>query len=136
MFGKKKKNLSNIASDLYDFLEEADTLYIKAFETRSVGVLKTHFTRDCCIAISRWIVAEASSRYFSEERFRTTTWTIEQETTDKVVIRKQCVYKDVRLTATRAMKISDDYAELWNVLVSPEEYWVASVQSVALSEGL
>lgn len=130
MFGKKKKNKqTGIADDLYEFLEEADKLYIRAFETRSIGLLKDYFTRNCCMAISRWIVAEASSRYFSEERFRNTTWEILEESSAQVVLRKQCVYRDVRLTASRSMKISDDYEELWTVEVSPEEYWVSSVVS-------
>lgn len=129
MFGKKKNKQTGIADDLYEFLEEADKLYIRAFETRSIGLLKDYFTRDCCLAISRWIVAEASSRYFSEERFRNTTWVILEESSAQVVLRKQCVYRDVRLTASRSMKISDDYEELWTIEVSPEEYWVSSVVS-------
>lgn len=127
MFGKKNNKQTGIADDLYEFLEEADKLYIRAFETRSIGLLKDYFTRDCCMAISRWIVAEASSRYFSEERFRNTTWEILEESSTQVVLRKQCVYRDVRLTASRSMKISDDYEELWTIQVSPEEYWVSSV---------
>lgn len=129
MFGKKNNKQTGIADDLYEFLEEADKLYIRAFETRSIGLLKDYFTRDCCMAISRWIVAEASSRYFSEERFRNTTWEILEESSTQVVLRKQCVYRDVRLTASRSMKISDDYEELWTIKVSPEEYWVSSVVS-------
>lgn len=129
MFDKKKNKQTGIADDLYEFLEEADKLYIRAFETRSIGLLKDYFTRDCCLAISRWIVAEASSRYFSEERFRNTTWEILEESSAQVVLRKQCVYRDVRLTASRSMKISDDYEELWTIEVSPEEYWVSSVVS-------
>lgn len=131
MFGfkKKKKKQTDIADDLYEFLEEADKLYIRAFETRSIGILKEYFTRDCCLAISRWIVAEASSRYFSEERFRNTTWEISEESSTQIVLRKQCVYRDVRLTASRTMKVSDDYEEMWTVAVSPDEYWVTSVVS-------
>lgn len=129
MFGFKKKKQTDIADDLYEFLEEADKLYIRAFETRSIGILKEYFTRDCCLAISRWIVAEASSRYFSEERFRNTTWEISEESSTQIVLRKQCVYRDVRLTASRTMKVSDDYEETWTVAVSPDEYWVTSVVS-------
>lgn len=129
MFGFKKKKQTDIADDLYEFLEEADKLYIRAFETRSIGILKEYFTRDCCLAISRWIVAEASSRYFSEERFRNTTWEISEESSAQIVLRKQCVYRDVRLTASRTMKVSDDYEEMWTVAVSPDEYWVTSVVS-------
>lgn len=125
-FGKKKKQ-TDIDDDLMSFLEEADKLYIRAFETRSIGILKEYFTRDCCLAISRWIVAEASSRFFSEERFRNTTWSVTENSGTKVVLLKQCTYKDVHITASRSMKVSDDYQETWVINVTPEEYWVASV---------
>lgn len=128
MFGKKKTlSQPGIPDDLYGFLTEADGLYIRAFETRSIGLLKEHFTRDCCIAISRWIVAEASSRYFCDEKFRQTTWTIQSESLTQIVLEKDVVYKDIRLSMSRSLKVSDDYRELWSVTVTPEEYWVNSV---------
>lgn len=129
MFGKKKDSHSGLPNDLYEFLEEADRLYIKAFETRSIGILKEYFTRECCYAISRWIVAEASSRYFCDEKFRNTTWTITSQTPDQIVLEKDCVYKDIRLTVSRSMKVSDDYKEIWSIMVTPDEYWVTSVVS-------
>lgn len=127
MFGKKKTNHSDLPDDLYEFLKEADALYIRAFETRSIGILKEHFTRECCLAISRWIVAEASSRYFSDEKFRTTSWKIVTESTSEINIEKDCTYRDIRLTVTRSMKVSDDYRESWSVKVTPDEFWVTSV---------
>jgi hypothetical protein len=127
MFGKKKQKQTDIADDLYEFLEEADRRYIRAFETRSIGLLKDYFTRDCCLAISQWIVLEASSRYFSEERFRNTTWTITEKSDTQIILHKECIYKDVKLTLSRTMKISDDYEEVWVIKVSPDEYWVSSV---------
>lgn len=136
MFGKKeKRNRSDLPNDLYEFLEEADALYIRAFETRSIGLLKEHFTRDCCVAISRWIVAEASSRYFSDEKFRNTSWVVISETANEICIRKECTYRDIKLTITRSMKVSDDYRELWRVMITPEEYWVCSVDPEQM-EGL
>lgn len=129
MFGKKDKvGRGNLPEDLYEFLEEADALYIRAFETRSIGLLKEHFTRDCCVSISRWILAEASSRYFSDEKFRKTSWEILSETANQICIRKECIYRDIKLTITRSMKVSDDYREIWRVTVTPEEYWVSSVE--------
>jgi hypothetical protein len=127
MFGRNKDH-SGLPSDLYEFLQEADKLYIKAFETRSIGLLKDYFTRDCCFAISRWILAEASSRYFSDEKFRRTTWTILNQSPTEIILQKDCTYKDIRLTISRSMKVSDDYKEIWRLNVSPEEYWVASVE--------
>ena len=132
MFGKKKNkqvNTNGVDDELNDFLEEADSLYIKAFETRSIGVLKDYFTRECCIALSRVIVATASSRYFSEERFRNTTWEIINRTETNVVVRKRCIYNDIHLTVTRTMKVSEDYEEVWYISVTPDEFWVTKVET-------
>lgn len=130
MFGRKPKSHNGIPNDLYDFLEEADALYIKAFETRSIGVLKEYFTKECCRAISLWIVAEASSRYFSDEKFRETTWTILTQTAEEITLQKECVYRNIRLSLNRTMKVSDDYKEQWTVKVTPEEFWVTSVNYI------
>ncbi len=134
MFGRKKNN-SGLPDDLYEFLTEADALYIRAFETRTITILKDYFTRECCIAISNWIVAEASLRYFSDERYRNTTWTIVSQTDSHISLKKECVYKDIRLSMSRSMKVSDDYQEIWEIVVSPEEFWVESVVP-ATQEGL
>lgn len=131
MFGwRKGKPHNNMPNDLYEFLVEADRLYIKAFETRSIGLLKNHFTRDCCFAISRWILAEASTRYFSDEKFRTTSWDILSQSESTIVVSKECVYKDIHLTMTKQMKVSDDYKEEWTIFVTPEEYWVSDIKSI------
>lgn len=129
MFGFKKDK-DNFADDLQGFLEEADALYIKAFETRSIGLLKNHFTRECCYGISRWILAEASSRYFSDAKFRETTWDVVERTDTHVKVIKKCVYRDIRISFSRSMKVSDDYKECWDVDVTPDEYWVSNVYSL------
>lgn len=130
-FGKKKNNHDGIPDDLYDFLEEADKLYISAYETRSLGLLKEHFTRDCCRDISRAIVAEAQFRYFSDEKFRDTNWSMEEQSSMQAVVRKQCIYTNIKLSATRDMKVSDDYEEIWTIEITPDEYWISSVAGVS-----
>lgn len=132
MFKRKSKKHNGLPEDLQEFLEEADRLFIKAFETRSISVMKDYFTRECCFTISRWIVAEASSRYFGQEKFRETTWTILEQTPTKYVLEKTCVYKDIRISLSRTMKVSDDYREQWSINVTPEEYWVTDVHALPL----
>lgn len=123
-FGKNKATSKN---KLQKFLDEADECYIKAFETRSIGVLKKHFTLECCRKMSVWIVNEASSRFFGDEKFRTTTWTVLEETDSLVTIQKECTYKNIKISMSRNMKVSDDYKEVWTVEVTPDGYMVRSV---------
>ena len=131
MFGKKKDNHCGVDSDLYDFLKEADNAYIRAFETRSVGLLRDLFSPQCCMAISQWIVAEASLRYFGNEKFRNTKWTVESSEVDSIVLLKECVYRDIKLSLTKTIKVSDDYKERWTVKVTPDEYLVVNVAYAA-----
>lgn len=117
----------SIDKDLRSFLEEADALYIKAFETRSLGCLKEYFTRECILMLSRWIVNEASSRFFGDKKFRNTSWEMIQKDSNQCIVIKTCIYKDIHLTMSRSMKVSDDYIERWIIQVTPDEYWVQSI---------
>ena len=127
MFGKRKDNPYGVEPDLYDFLKVADAAYIRAFETRSVGLLREFFTPDCCMAISQWIVAEASLRYFGNEKFRNTKWIVESSEVGSITLIKECIYRDIKLSLSKTMKVSDDYRERWTIKVTPEEYIVTSV---------
>lgn len=124
---KDTQQALSIDKDLRSFLEEADTLYIKAFETRSLGCLKEYFTRECILMLSRWIVNEASSRFFGDKKFRNTSWEMIQKDSNQCIVIKTCIYKDIHLTMSRSMKVSDDYIERWIIQVTPDEYWVQSI---------
>lgn len=120
----------NLPDDLYVFLNEADKLYIKAFETRSVRILMDYFTVDCIRSISQSIIYEGASRYFSEERFRETKWSVLSEEVDEAKVKKLCIYRSVRISPLRKMKISDDYAEEWTVSISEDEFWVTNIKAI------
>ena len=135
MFGfkknsKEKRANSGIPDDIYEFLLEADRLYIKAFETRSVGLLREFFTRDCIFSLGNWIANEASSRYFADEQFRDTSFELLSSSGQNIRVRKTCIYKDIRLTLSRTMKVSEDYMEDWVLNITPNEIWVQSIEPV------
>lgn len=120
-----------LPDDLYTFLNEADKLYIKAFETRSVKLLADYFTIDCIKTISQSIIYEGASRYFSEERFRETKWSVISKVEDvSAKVKKLCIYRAVRISPMRKMKISNDYAEEWTVSISEDEFWVTDIKEI------
>lgn len=129
LFGKKPKAIG-IPNDIMEFLFEADKLYIRAFETRNIVILKEHFTRDCCIALSRVIVAEAASRYFSNEKFRNTTWSVVQATESLGIYRKSVIFENIRVHGDLGMKVSQDFVEDWTVSISDEDLFVTAVAQV------
>lgn len=130
-FGKKHSKAADDDSDeLIDFLEEADKLYIRAFETRNISILKDFFTRECIRYISIWIVNEGRFRYFSNEKFRKTSWTVESKSTTQAILTKVCVYKDIHLNIGHTMKVSEDYKERWIVDITPDEFMVSAVNLI------
>ena len=89
-----------------------------------------HFSLDCCRKMSVWITNEASSRFFSDEKFRTTTWTVLEETDSHVKVQKECIFKDIKISMSRSMKVSDDYKEIWDIQVTPDGYMVLGVDGI------
>ena len=127
-FGKKKQD-EGLSSNLQKFLEEADKCYVSAFQIRSIAVLKNHFSRECALAMLSWINAEASSRLLLHDKVRKTEWVIQSEDNVSLKILKSCVYREVRLTMSKTMKMSDDYQEIWTV-DNTNGYMVTSIQTV------
>lgn len=102
-------------SKVIKFLEEADDRYISAFETRSIGLLRGYFSRNCCQTISCWIVAEASSRFFGNKKYRKTEWKLVEQDGPIQVYLKSVIYKTIHIGLFKTMKVSEDYNETWVV---------------------
>lgn len=126
LFGKKPKSVG-IPNDIMEFLLEADKLYYRAFETRNIVILKEYFTRDCCVALSKVIVAEAASRYFSNEKFRNTTWSVIQSSDIMGIYKKVVVFENIKVHGTLGMKVSQDFTEEWTISISPDDLFVTKV---------
>ena len=132
MFGFKKKiKADGIDREIADFLEEADSKYIKAYETRTYSYLKDDFTKDCQIKILQTITASASLRYFSNEKFRTTAWTVVSESDSIGVYMKTVTYDSVHVAGNMNMKVSADYVERWTIMITPDELLVSDVTLVS-----
>lgn len=127
LFGKKPKAIG-IPNDIMEFLLEADKRYIRAFETRNIVILKEHFTRDCCIALSRVIVAEAASRYFSNEKFRNTEWSVITSSPNLGVYKKTVIFENIKVHGSMGMKVSQDFVEQWTISISDDELFVTAVE--------
>lgn len=131
MFGKKVRVKGDgIPGDILGFLDEADKLYIKAFETRSIRVLKDYFSKDLCMRLASTIVAEGASRYFGNEKFRLTEWKPIQVSESEGIYEKSVVYDSVKVAGSFNLKVSTDYVEQWKISITPDELMVSDVKTL------
>ena len=100
-FGKPKDPLAT-------WLKDADDVYIRAYETRDIVLLKDWFSRDCCMKLSRVIAATASTRLFVAESFRNTTWECLSKNDSSAIYLKSVKHDGVKI-ASYKMAIGGDY---------------------------
>ena len=124
MFGKKKET-SGLPKQLQEFLTAADEVYMRSFAIKSIKVLSRHFSRECCLKLSRVIYGEGNLRFFGTDKFRTTTWTIDGEENGFLKIRKVVEFDKVKISKSFKMQIADNYSEMW-ILRNPD-YLVENV---------
>lgn len=122
-----KKDKKNSSGSLQKFLDEADEIYINAFKYRDVRELRTYCTSQCIQNIGVWIAHEASNRYFSDSKMRSTTWTTISEEVDKIVVKKTCSFKEVKYNMLRSMKVSEDFEEEWIILKTNSGFLISSI---------
>ena len=109
------------------FLEQADLAYIEAYETRNMAVLKDYFTRECILSVGALIRNTSGMRYFANEKFRSTSWQILNSAGENVTVRKSVVFSEIKVAGSTKMKVSQDYEETWDLLVTDEEILVTNV---------
>lgn len=124
MFGKKKET-SSLPKQLQDFLTAADDVYMRSFAIKSIKVLSKHFSRECCIKLSRAIYGEGNFRFFGTDKFRTTTWKIDSEESGILKILKTVDFDKVKISKNFKMQIADNYSEMW--YVRNDDYLVVNI---------
>ena len=129
LFGFKKQQSNGIDKGVLKFLEEADRIYIRAYETRSIVLLKDHFCRECVIKLSRIIAANAAGRFFSNEKFRTTKWSLcRNADNSESVYLKEVSYDKIKVAGSYNISISEDYKEEWTVLSECSKLLVVDIE--------
>jgi hypothetical protein len=121
-------NSKAISKDLLRFLNDADDLYIEAYQTRQYSILFELFTRECMNGIAYSVQQYGTTRYFAEKRFRSNTWEVLSEDDEMITIRKTQRFKRINYSLFRSMRVSEDYQEDWEILKDGGKHWrVASI---------
>ena len=128
LFGFKKES-GSLDKKLLKFLDEADKLYIKAYQTRSIVCLKDHFTRDCVMKLSRLIPTEAAQRMFINPMYSETKWSLKSvvSSTQSVYL-KEVVCDKIKVSSSFKIGVGDDYNEEWTIDSSNKELLVIDVK--------
>lgn len=114
MFGLCKRNKTKLPSSLINFLNEADTEYMKAFAIKNTKVLKDHLSRDCIIKIGQEVFS-IGTRYFGAEKFRKTSWTILSDMDGVVEVLKTVTFDKIKVGGSLSISVQTNYKELWVV---------------------
>lgn len=100
-------------SKFVEELNRLDDIYIHAYETRSINILKKFAKPEFLYKLSR--VAVLRPRYFADKIYRVNSWELLSQEGATQTLRKSCTYQTVRLGAIRKVKIATDYSETWQV---------------------
>ena len=105
-------------------LEELDRLYIKAYETKSIGVIRDRCSTEFLYKLAKLYIIQP--RYFSEEVYRTNEWTVIETNGVHWTLKKKCKYLEVKVGLFRKTKVSANYSEEW-VVDSTEPMKILSI---------
>lgn len=106
-------------------LDKLDALYIRAYETRSVNILKPFCKPEFLYKLAR--LFSLRPRYFADPMYRENSWELTSKNGSEEVYVKTCTYKVARLGPIKKVKISEDYSEDWKVLNSGKGYTILDI---------
>lgn len=107
--------MGQISKDLLKFLDQADDVYIEAYQTRRFLILKDMFTREAMEGINLKVLQEGESRYFAAKHYRLNSWELLDEFDNTITLRKTCNFKRIHIGLFKTMPASTDYEEEWTV---------------------
>jgi len=114
-------------------LEELDALYIKAFESKALNIIKDYAEPSFLYLMARLIIT--CPRYFADARYRENKWEVIREEGNDVILHKSCIYQVIRLGLVRKTKISTDYTEEWTIRILPEKWSIKNIRRIDDASG-
>lgn len=127
LFKKEKGDI--LQRGLVDFLNDVDGKYMESYATKSTKKLRDVMSEDCLYKVASWIY-QYNVRYFSTDKFRTTTWTKVGIQDGFDLIRKDVTFSKVKVAGDIRMGLADDYSEIWLVDCANSKRLVLDISSV------
>lgn len=115
--GEEKESNQRLPRHLIEFLNEADREYMKCFSLMTTRGLQPYVTRECAVAVSQSVFS-IGSRYFGADKFRNTSWSLDDEEDEVLLVRKDVVFDRVKIGGDMRIGVADNYSEIWEVDMS------------------
>lgn len=128
LFGSSEKNttVNGISKDLITFLKQVDTLYMESYTLKSTRDVAKFLTPTCRHKLTT-VVCSMTTRYFGDEKYRKTTWSLVGDYGDKMEISKDVVFDKVKVAGKLSIQVATNYREVWTI-IKGSSYLVDSIQ--------
>lgn len=124
-FKPVKSTAVGIPSNLAEFLNNVDSLYMEAYQLKSTKNVARFLTREAAGRLQA-AVCSMNTRYFGDAKFRNTKWTKENEG-DGIVILKEVTFDNVHIAGSLSIAVASNYKERWTIIQDGRDYRVARI---------
>ena len=113
MFGIKSKSNELSKSDI-SRLNEIDLMYMRAFTVKTIDGLRGVMAPACLDKVG-WLIHSFNTRFFADDKFRHTDWTVLDATGNILTLKKQVTFDKIRINAVMSINAANNYTERWVV---------------------
>lgn len=124
-FKPVKSTAVGIPSNLAEFLNNVDSLYMEAYQLKSTKNVARFLTREAAGRLQA-AVCSMNTRYFGDAKFRNTKWIKENEG-DGIVILKEVTFDNVHIAGSLSIAVASNYKERWTIIQDGRDYRVARI---------
>lgn len=116
IFGSPDKNTSasGVPKDLINFLKQVDELYMASYSLKSTRDIARFLTPACRHKLST-VICSINTRYFGDEKYRRTTWSLLEEQPNCYRISKDVKFDHVKVAGKLSIQVASDYKEVWTI---------------------
>jgi len=105
MFGVKTKSDGLSRADI-SRLDEIDLAYMRAYTLKTIDGLRGMLAPACLDKVG-WLVHSFNTKYFADDKFRHTDWTVMNISGNIYTLKKQVTFDKIRINA------ASNYSERW-----------------------
>lgn len=129
LFGSSDKNTTTngLPKDLTTFLKQVDGLYMASYSLKSTRDIARFLTPAYRHKLTT-VICGINARYFGDEKYRRTTWSLVSEEPDRYVVNKDVKFDNVKVAGKLAIQVASDYKETWTV-IKGSNYLVDSIKA-------
>lgn len=129
LFGASEKNTKTdgLPKELTTFLKQVDSLYMASYSLKSTRDIAKFLTPAYRHKLTT-VICGINTRYFGDEKYRRTTWSLVSEESDKYVVSKDVKFDNVKVAGKLSIQVASDYKEVWTI-VKGGSYLVDSIKA-------